>query len=157
MKIKLLWIGKTADKYLEAGINIYAGRLKHYCRFETQTLPDIKNAKNLSKEELKEKEGKLILDTLSQGEILVLMDENGKQFTSPQLADFVQKLLNRGSQQIVFVIGGAYGFSEEVYQRADAKVSLSLLTFSHQMVRLIFAEQLYRAFTILKGEPYHHV
>lgn len=152
-----MWIGKTADKYLEEGIGIYANRLKHYCRFETQTLPDIKNAKNLSKEELKEKEGKLILDTLYQGEILVLMDENGKQYSSPQLADFVQKLLNRGSQQIVFVIGGAYGFSDDVYVRANAKVSLSPLTFSHQMVRLIFAEQLYRAFTILKGEPYHHI
>lgn len=156
MKIKLLWIGKTADKYLEEGIGIYQKRLTHYCRFETQTLPDVKNAKNLSKEELKDKEGKLILDATAPQDILVLLDENGKQHSSPGLADFVQKLLNRGAQQITFVIGGAYGFSEEVYDRADAKLSLSPLTFSHQMVRLIFAEQLYRAFTILKGEPYHH-
>lgn len=157
LKIRLTWIGKTADKYLEEGVGIYHNRLKHYCRFETQTLPDIKNAKNLSKEELKEKEGKLLLESISPQDILVLLDENGKTYTSPQLADFVQKLLNRGAQQIIFVIGGAYGFSEEVYNRADAKLSLSPLTFSHQMVRLIFAEQLYRAFTILKGEPYHHV
>lgn len=156
MKIKLLWVGKTADKYLEEGVNIYCKRLTHYCRFETQTLPDIKNAKNLSKEELKEKEGKLILDNVANGDVLILLDDKGKQLTSPKLADYVQKLLNRGAQQIIFVIGGAYGFSEEVYTRAEAKLSLSPLTFSHQMVRLIFTEQLYRAFTILKGEPYHH-
>lgn len=156
MKIKLLWVGKTADKYLEEGVNIYCKRLTHYCRFETQTLPDIKNAKNLSKEELKEKEGKLILDNVANGDVLILLDDKGKQLTSPKLADYVQKLLNRGAQQIIFVIGGAYGFSSDVYDRAEAKLSLSSLTFSHQMVRLIFTEQLYRAFTILKGEPYHH-
>lgn len=155
MKIRLIWTGKTADAYLDEGIAIYQNRLKHYCRFEIQTLPDIKNAKSLSKEELKEREGKQLLDALGPQDILVLLDEGGKMCTSPQLADFVQKLLNRGGT-IVFVIGGAYGFSAEVYNRADAKVSLSPLTFSHQMVRLIFAEQLYRAFTILKGEPYHH-
>ncbi|MFX3626101.1 MAG: 23S rRNA (pseudouridine(1915)-N(3))-methyltransferase RlmH [bacterium] len=156
MKIKLLWVGKTADKYLEEGISIYCKRLTHYCRFETQTLPDVKNAKNLSKEELKEKEGRLILDATSNSDVLILLDDKGKQLTSPKLADYVQKLLNRGAQQIIFVIGGAYGFSSEVYNRAEAKLSLSQLTFSHQMVRLIFTEQLYRAFTILKGEPYHH-
>lgn len=155
MKIRLIWTGKTADAYLDEGIAIYQNRLKHYCRFEIQTLPDIKNAKSLSKEELKEREGKQLLEALGPQDILVLLDEGGKMYTSPQLADFVQKMLNRGGT-IVFVIGGAYGFSAEVYNRADAKVSLSPLTFSHQMVRLIFAEQLYRAFTILKGEPYHH-
>ncbi len=156
MKIKLLWVGKTADKYLEEGISIYCKRLTHYCRFETQTLPDIKNAKNYSKEELKEKEGRLIIDNVANGDVLILLDDKGKQLTSPKLADYIQKLLNRGAQQIIFVIGGAYGFSNDVYDRAEAKLSLSQLTFSHQMVRLIFTEQLYRAFTILKGEPYHH-
>ncbi|HYG16441.1 MAG TPA: 23S rRNA (pseudouridine(1915)-N(3))-methyltransferase RlmH [Bacteroidia bacterium] len=155
MKIRLIWTGKTADAYLDKGIAIYQSRLKHYCRFDIQTLPDIKNAKSLSKEELKEREGKQLLDALAPQDILVLLDETGKTYTSPQLADFVQKLLNRGGT-IVFVIGGAYGFSQEVYNRADTKLSLSPLTFSHQMVRLIFAEQLYRAFTIMKGEPYHH-
>jgi len=156
VKIKLLWVGKTADKYLEEGISIYCKRLIHYCRFETQTLPDIKNAKNFSKEELKDKEGKLILEATGTSDIMILLDDGGKQLTSPKLADYVQKLLNRGAQQIVFVIGGAYGFSDEIYNRAETKLSLSPLTFSHQMVRLIFTEQLYRAFTILKGEPYHH-
>lgn len=156
MKIKLLWVGKTADKYLEEGISIYCKRLTHYCRFETQTLLDIKNAKNLSKEELKDKEGKLILDNVANGDVLILLDDKGKQLTSLKLAGYVQKLLNRGAQQIIFAIGGAYGFSYDVYDRAEAKLSLSSLTFSHQMVRLIFTEQLYRAFTILKGEPYHH-
>jgi len=156
VKIKLLWVGKTADKYIEEGVGIYCQRLSHYCRFDTHTLPDIKNAKNLSKNELKEKEGKLILAATSTSDILILLDEGGRQYTSPQLASYVQKLLNRGAQQIVFVIGGAYGFSNEIYNRAEGKLSLSPLTFSHQMVRLVFTEQLYRAFTILKGEPYHH-
>ncbi len=156
MKIKLLAIGKTDDKSLQALIATYQERLKHYVKFELAIIPDIKNAKNLSQKQQKEKEGLLLLSKLQAGDQLVLLDEKGKDFRSVEFSNFLQKKMNSGFKQLVFVIGGPYGFSEEVYQRAQGKISLSKMTFSHQMIRLFFTEQLYRAFTILKNEPYHH-
>lgn len=156
MKIKLLAIGKTDDKSLQALIGTYQERLKHYVKFELAIIPDIKNAKNLSQKQQKEKEGLLLLSKLQAGDQLVLLDEKGRDFRSVEFSNFLQKKMNSGFKQLVFVIGGPYGFSEEVYQRAQGKISLSKMTFSHQMIRLFFTEQLYRAFTILKNEPYHH-
>lgn len=156
MKIKLLAIGKTDDKSLQTLIATYQERLKHYIKFELAIIPDIKNAKNLSQKQQKEKEGLLLLSKLQAGDQLVLLDEKGKDFRSVEFSNFLQKKMNSGFKQLVFVIGGPYGFSEEVYQRAQGKISLSKMTFSHQMIRLFFTEQLYRAFTILKNEPYHH-
>lgn len=156
MKIKLLAIGKTDDKSLQALIATYQERLKHYVKFELAIIPDIKNVKNLSQKQQKEKEGLLLLSKLQAGDQLVLLDEKGKDFRSVEFSNFLQKKMNSGFKQLVFVIGGPYGFSEEVYQRAQGKISLSKMTFSHQMIRLFFTEQLYRAFTILKNEPYHH-
>jgi 23S rRNA (pseudouridine1915-N3)-methyltransferase len=156
MKIKLLAIGKTDDKSLQVLIATYQERLKHYVKFELAIIPDIKNAKNLSQKQQKEKEGLLLLGKLQAGDQLVLLDEKGKNFRSVEFSNFLQKKMNSGFKQLVFVIGGPYGFSEEVYQRAQGKISLSKMTFSHQMIRLFFTEQLYRAFTILKNEPYHH-
>ena len=134
----------------------YFGRLKHYCHMERIELPDIKNQKNLSCEELKKAEGEKIMAQLGKNDTVYLLDDKGKQYTSPQLADFLQKEMNHNPGALVFVIGGAFGFSKELYALANGKISLSLMTFSHQMVRMIFLEQLYRAFTIIKGEKYHH-
>ncbi len=156
MNIKLLVIGKTDNKQLEDLINIYIKRLGHYIKFNLEVIPDIKNAKNLSEVQQKEKEGKLILNKVENSDSLILLDENGKQYNSIGFSDFLQKHMNSGVKQLVFVIGGPYGFSPEVYSRANGKVSLSKMTFSHQMIRLFFIEQLYRGFTILKNEPYHH-
>lgn len=156
MTIKLLAIGKTDDGNLQTLTDIYVKRLGHYNKFELEIIPDLKNTKNLEVEQQKTKEGKLILDKVSDSDFLVLLDENGKQFSSEAFSEYIQKRLNSGLKQLIFVIGGPYGFSEEVYQRAQNKVSLSKMTFSHQMIRLFFVEQLYRAFTILKNEPYHH-
>ncbi len=156
MKIKLLTIGKTDDKNLIQLIDTYQKRLNHYINFELEVIPDIKNVKNLSKNLQKEKEGELILKKISATDQLVLLDEKGKEFRSIEFSKFLQKKMNSGIKQLVFVIGGPYGFSKEVYQKAQGKVSLSKLTFSHQMIRLFMVEQLYRAFTILKNEPYHH-
>ncbi len=156
MNIKLLVIGKTDNKQLEDLINIYIKRLGHYIKFNLEVIPDIKNAKNLSEVQQKEKEGKLILNKVENSDSLILLDENGKQYDSIGFSDFLQKHMNSGVKQLVFVIGGPYGFSPEVYSRAHGKVSLSKMTFSHQMIRLFFIEQLYRGFTILKNEPYHH-
>ena len=157
MKITLLAIGKTDDKYLEEGIVKFLNRLKHYISFEIKIIPDLKNTKNLSTSQQKLQEGELILKNLKSTDCLVLLDENGKEFSSVQYSEFLEKQMLASVQQLVFVIGGPYGFSDEVHQRANSKISLSKMTFSHQMVRLIFVEQLYRAFTIIKGEPYHHV
>ncbi|WP_029036476.1 23S rRNA (pseudouridine(1915)-N(3))-methyltransferase RlmH [Salinimicrobium xinjiangense] len=156
MTIKLLTIGKTDDAALQNLIDTYVNRLGHYNRFEPEIIPDLKKTKNLSVDQQKTAEGKLILDKLNTSDFVVLLDENGKQFSSEGFSEYIQKRLNSGMKQLIFIIGGPYGFSEELYSRADGKLSLSKMTFSHQMVRLFFVEQLYRAFTILKNEPYHH-
>lgn len=157
MKIELLVIGKTDKDFLQKGISIYVDRLSHYIPFEFKIIPDIKNTKKLSEEQQKQREGELILKQLQPADELILLDENGKQHSSVQLAGNIEKKLLSGIKKVVYVIGGPYGFSNDVYQRANQKLSLSPMTFSHQMVRLIFTEQLYRAFTIIKGEPYHHI
>ncbi|MDR6301082.1 23S rRNA (pseudouridine(1915)-N(3))-methyltransferase RlmH [Mesonia maritima] len=156
MTIKLLAVGKTDDPKLKELTNQYVKRLKHYCKFEFEVIPDIKKSKNLDENQQKIKEGELILKKITPADILVLLDENGKNFSSEGFSKWIQKKLNTGMKQLIFVIGGPYGFSEEVYERANQKIALSQMTFSHQMVRLFFTEQLYRAFTILKNEPYHH-
>lgn len=156
MTIKLLAIGKTDSNHLQQLISEYQNRLKHYIKFELEIIPDIKNVKNLSEIQQKTKEGELILKKLNPTDVLVLLDENGKQFTSVAFSEYLQKKMNSGLKQLVFVIGGPYGFSDALYQKAQGKISLSKMTFSHQMVRLFVAEQLYRAFTILKNEPYHN-
>ena len=156
MTIKLLAIGKTDDATLQNLTEIYIKRLQFYNKFEMEVIPDLKKAKNLDENQQKQKEGELILSKLTPSDFVVLLDENGKQFSSEGFSEFVQKRLNSGLKQLVFIIGGPYGFSQDVYSRADSKVSLSKMTFSHQMVRLFFTEQLYRAFTILRNEPYHH-
>jgi 23S rRNA (pseudouridine1915-N3)-methyltransferase len=155
MKIKLLVIGKTDEAYLSEGIAKFFKRITHYINYEIEVIPDLKQGKKLSTEKLKEEEGKLILKKLGAHDQLILLDEKGSAFTSRQFSAFLQKKLNGGAN-IVFTIGGAFGFSKEVYERANEKISLSSMTFSHQIVRLFFNEQLYRAFTILKGEKYHH-
>lgn len=156
MTIKLLTIGKTDNKELQQLIAEYENRLKHYIKFELEIIPDIKNVKNLSEAQQKEKEGELILKKLKPTDVLILLDENGKQYSSVDFSGYLQKKMNSGVKQLVFVIGGPYGFSDSVYQKTHGKISLSKMTFSHQMVRLFVVEQVYRAFTILKNEPYHH-
>ena len=156
MNIKLIAIGKTDNKALQQLMDDYMKRLSHYVKFEMDVIPDIKNVKNLSEAQQKEKEGELILSKLSATDQLILLDENGKSFSSVGFSEELQKKMNSGIKTLVFVIGGPYGFSEAVYGKAQGKVSLSAMTFSHQMVRLFFIEQVYRAFTILRNEPYHH-
>ena len=156
MTIKLIAIGKTDSIHLQELISEYEKRLKHYVKFELEIIPDIKNTKNLSENEQKEEEGRLILKKLNATDILVLLDENGKQCSSIGFSKYLQKKMNSGIKQLVLVIGGPYGFSDSVYQKAQDKISLSEMTFSHQMVRLFVVEQVYRAFTILRNEPYHH-
>ena len=156
MKIVLITIGKTNEKYLIEGISSYQKRLKHYTNFEMMEIPNIKNAKNLSEAELMKKEGELILKQIQSSDHLVLLDDKGKDFTSPKFAQKLQQWMLSGKKRLVFVVGGAYGFSEEVYKRGNEKLSLSKMTFSHQMVRLFFVEQIYRGYTILNNEPYHH-
>jgi ribosomal RNA large subunit methyltransferase H len=156
MNIKLIAVGKTDNPALQELIGMYQKRLSYYTNFELQLLPDIKNSKSLSEAQQKVKEGELILANTELSHQLVLLDERGKEFTSVAFADELQKKMNAGIKQLTFVIGGPYGFSDEVYARANGKLSLSKLTFSHQMIRLFFVEQLYRAFTILRNEPYHH-
>lgn len=156
MNIKLLTIGKTDNKNLQALIDEYSKRLSFYIKFDLEMIPDIKNAKNLSEAQQKEKEGELIVAKLAPTDQLILLDENGSSFSSVGFSDYLQKKMNSGIKTLVFVIGGPYGFSDEVYKKAQGKISLSAMTFSHQMVRLFVVEQIYRGFTILKGEPYHH-
>lgn len=156
MTIKLLCIGKTDNRELKQLIEVYKKRLQFYNKFEIEIIPDLKKTKNLDENQQKEKEGELILTKVQNSDFLVLLDENGKEFSSEKFSVYIQKRLNSGLKQLIFVIGGPYGFSEAIYQRANSKVALSQMTFSHQMVRLFFTEQLYRAFTILKNEPYHH-
>lgn len=156
MQIKLIAIGKTDNKELDELISEYIKRLGFYTKFELDIIPDIKNSKNLSENAQKEKEGELILKKVQQSDDLILLDERGKQFSSVGFSEYLQKKMNTGLKTLIFVIGGPYGFSDEVYQRANGKISLSSMTFSHQMVRLFFVEQIYRAHTILRNEPYHH-
>jgi 23S rRNA (pseudouridine1915-N3)-methyltransferase len=156
MNIRLIAIGKTDNKSLQLLVDEYRKRLAFYIKFDLEVIPDIKNAKNLSETVQKEKEGELILSRISATDQLILLDENGKTFSSVAFSAEIQKKMNSGVKTLVFVIGGPYGFSAAVYARAHSKISLSLMTFSHQMVRLFFIEQLYRAFTILRNEPYHH-
>lgn len=156
MKIRLIVVGKTNSDYIKTGESDYEDRLKHYCKFEELLIPPIKNSGKLAKKDLKIKEGELILKNIDPMDQLVLLDEKGKSFSSIDFSGFLNQKLLSSTKRLVFVIGGAFGFSEEIYKRADSKLSLSKMTFSHQMIRLIFKEQLYRAFTILKGEKYHH-
>ncbi len=156
MKVTLLAIGKTDDGYLKEGIEKYLQRLKHYTRFDLQIIPDVKNSKNLSESEQRRKEAGLLLKNCFPGDYVVLLDERGKLLRSADFAQFIEQKAVANIQQLTFIIGGPYGFDESVYSRANAQLSLSKMTFSHQMIRLLFVEQLYRAHTILKGEPYHH-
>ena len=156
MKVALWFIGKTSFSYLEEGMAIYQKRLKRYLPFQTELIPDVRNAKNLSAAALKAKEGQLVLSKLKEEAFLVLLDENGKALSSEGFAKFIDQQMQLSRRHLVFLIGGAYGFDEKIYQRANAQLSLSKMTFSHQMVRLFFIEQLYRGMTILRNEPYHH-
>ncbi len=156
MKITLLSVGKTEPGYLKTGILQYEERLMHYSVFRHLEIPPVKNPASLSKDQLKEREGVEILKNIKEGDELILLDENGRERSSEEFAQFLEQKSINSTKSIIFVVGGAYGFSQKVTERADAFISLSRMTFSHQMVRLIFLEQLYRAFTIIKGEPYHH-
>lgn len=156
MKMTLITVGKTDVKWVKEGLDLYAGRLSHYIQFSISEIPELKNVSSLSREQIKEKEGELISAMLKPSDDVILLDEHGKEFRSVEFSSYLQGKMASGGRNIVFVIGGAYGFSRKIYDRADSMMSLSRMTFSHQMVRTIFAEQLYRAFTIMKGEPYHH-
>ena len=156
MKITLLTVGKTDKDWVKQGLDIYVSRLKHYIPFSIVEIPELKGVSALTKDQIKTREGELILKNIRPADDLILLDEHGKEYTSVEWANILQDKISFSGKVMVFVIGGAYGFSESVYKRADSKISLSRMTFSHQMVRAIFTEQLYRAFTIMKGEPYHH-
>lgn len=156
MKITLLTVGKTDIRWVREGLEIYISRLKHYIPFSLTEIPELKNASSLSKDQIKAREGELILKSIKPSDEVILLDEHGKEYTSMEWARNMEKRMSGSGRDMVFVIGGAYGFSDDVYSRCDGKVSLSKMTFSHQMVRTIFTEQLYRAFTIIRGEPYHH-
>lgn len=156
MNIKLVVVGKTEEKYLRDGIEIFEKRLKFYIPYEMVIIPSLKDTKNLSPQMVKDKEGELILKQVAKADKVVLFDEKGKEFRSLEYADFLQKNMNSGIKTLAFVVGGAFGFSDEVYNKADLKIAMSKMTFSHQMIRLMIVEQIYRAFTILKNEPYHN-
>lgn len=156
MKITLLTVGKTDIKWVQDGLDVYISRLKHYVPFCVTEIPELKNASSFSKELIKTKEGELILKSIKSSDEVLLLDEHGKEYSSSEWARIMERRISGSGRDIVFVIGGAYGFSQQVYDRCDGMLSLSRMTFSHQMVRVIFTEQLYRAFTIIKGEPYHH-
>jgi|TARA_R110000737_G_C14622045_1_gene493509 23S rRNA (pseudouridine1915-N3)-methyltransferase len=156
VKIKVICIGKTGKSFLIEGEKEYLKRLTHYVPVEKIEIPDIRNAKNLQQNQVKLAEGQEFLAKIESGDVVYLLDEKGKEFTSENFADFFQKRFNAGGKNLVFLIGGAFGFSDEIYERANGKIALSKMTFSHQMVRMIFFEQVYRSMTILRGEPYHH-
>ena len=156
MDLKLVTVGKTDVQWVKEGLDLYVSRLRHYVSFSLVEIPQLKNVSAFSQEQIKEKEGELILKQVAPGDAVILLDERGKEYRSVEWAEWIRQRLARGGKSLVFVVGGAYGFSQKVYDRAERLVSLSRMTFSHQMVRTIFAEQLYRAFTIIKGEPYHH-
>jgi 23S rRNA (pseudouridine1915-N3)-methyltransferase len=155
MRITLIESGKTRDPFIREGVELFNKRMVHYVPFQIVTLPDLKNTRNKTMKEVQELEGKLLLKRMKPGDFMILLDERGREFDSIAFAKYLNGLEGRVNH-LLFVIGGPYGFSDEVYARADAKISLSKMTFSHQLIRVIFMEQLYRAFTILKGEPYHH-
>lgn len=156
MKITLLTVGKTDIKWVAEGMEMYVSRLRHYVPFCLQEIPELKNVSALSHEQIKLREGELILKNIHTGDFVVLLDEHGREFRSLEFSSWMEEKMARTGRDMVFVIGGAYGFSEAVYSRADFKISLSRMTFSHQLVRTVFVEQLYRAMTIMRGEPYHH-
>ena len=156
MKFTLLVVGRTVEKHYITAIDDYVNRTKHFTQFDMEVIPELKNTKSLSMEQQKEKEAELILKNLKPTDDVILLDERGKEYSSMEFAKVLQDKISYTGKDIVFIIGGAYGFSDDVYQRANSKMSLSRMTFSHQMVRAIFAEQIYRAFTIMRGEPYHH-
>lgn len=156
MKFTLLLVGKTTESFLNQGIQKYIERLNHYIPFETVVVQELKNTKSMNREQQKKQEGELILRALDDNDFVVLLDENGEIFTSELFAEWIRKKMNSSFKRMVFVVGGPYGFSEAVYQRGNFQLSFSKMTFSHQMIRLFFVEQLYRAMTIIKGEPYHH-
>ena len=156
MKVALVLVGKTVNKHFVELIDEYVGRVKHYIGFDIITIPELKNTKSLSADQQKQQEGELILKQMQAGDHVVLLDEHGKEFRSVEFSKWVEQKMQTVNKRLVFVIGGPYGFSPDVYAKANEKISLSKMTFSHQMVRLIFVEQLYRAMTIMRGEPYHH-
>lgn len=156
MKITFITVGKTEDAYLKDGIEKYVKRLKHYTKLEMNDIPELKNTKALTEDQQKAKEAELILKKITPNDHVILLDENGMEFTSVQFANYINKRSVSSSANLIFIVGGPYGFDQSVYQRANDKISLSRMTFSHQMVRLFFVEQLYRAYSIIKGEPYHH-
>lgn len=156
MKIELMAVGRTQSGYLAEGIKMYYSRIEHYIPFSMTLLPDIKATKSLSEQQQKEREGQQMLASFSPSDTVILLDERGKELTSREFSGFIDKKMSSGLKRLVFVIGGPYGFSDAVYARADGKISLSRMTFSHEMVRLFFVEQIYRAMTIMRGEPYHH-
>ena len=155
MKTTLILVGKTTDKHFQAGIDDYISRIAHYMPFETLTIPELKNTKNLTEDQQKQAEGELIIKQLLPSDTVVLLDEHGTEYRSIDFARWLEQKRNT-ARRLIFVIGGPYGFSKDVYARANEQVSLSKMTFSHQMIRLTFTEQIYRACTIIKGEPYHH-
>ncbi|MEG0499941.1 MAG: 23S rRNA (pseudouridine(1915)-N(3))-methyltransferase RlmH [Rikenellaceae bacterium] len=157
MTIDLIVVGKSNFDYVINAVDLYSGRLKKYVPFNIVTIPDVKNAKSISQSELKTKEGELLCAQFAKYDCVVLLDENGRHYTSVEFAEWINQRANRSIRRMCFVIGGAYGFSDEVYRVAHEKISLSKMTFSHQMIRILIVEQIYRAFTILNGEPYHHV
>ena len=156
MKFTLLVVGRTVEKHYITAIDDYVSRTKHFTQFDMEVIPELKNTKSLSMEQQKEKEAELILKALQPGDVVVLLDEHGKEFRSIEFADWIERKMHTVNKRLVFIIGGPYGFSPKVYAVAQEKISLSKMTFSHQMIRLIFVEQLYRAFTILNNNPYHH-
>ena len=156
MKIHLIVVGKTNQSFVQQGLNEFCSRLSHYLPFELKIIPDVKNVKNLSVEQQKVKEGEMILQSFQSGDNIVLLDERGKEFTSVKFAEYIEKKTHTGAKRLLFVVGGAYGFSSAIYEAAHEKIALSKMTFPHQLIRLIFIEQLYRAMTIMHHEPYHH-
>lgn len=156
MKISLIAVGRTTDKNLTTAINDYSERIKHFTSFDITFIPELKNARKLSEAQQKEAEAELILKSINASDIVVLLDENGKEFRSSEFAGWIEHKQNIIPKKLVFIIGGPYGFSPKIYERAHEKISLSKMTFSHQMIRLLFVEQLYRAYTIINGLPYHH-
>ena len=156
MKITLLTVGRTDVEWVRKGLDLYVSRLRHYVPFSLIEIPELKNVSALAREQIKQKEGELVLKALKPSDCVTLLDERGREYRSIEFSAMLEDRMSRGGRDLVFVVGGAYGFSDAVYSRSDEKISLSKMTFSHQMVRTIFAEQLYRAFTIMKGEPYHH-
>lgn len=156
MEVSVISVGKISSEWINAGISMYESRISRYIKYSPVIVPDLKNAKTLSKENIKEDEGKLILNELSQSDFVVILDEKGKEFNSREFAEWIQKQMNTGMKRLIFVIGGPYGFSNKVYERANSKIALSKFTFTHELAKLVLTEQIYRAFTILKNEPYHH-